>query len=60
MFWIVENIFTNNFTFDECTHRCITYSVRAHPDDGQTRPKHVSATNREKTYMLFVHFVGFH
>ena len=33
--WIVENIFMNNYTLDECTHRCIMYSVTAHPDDGQ-------------------------
>jgi hypothetical protein len=43
--WIVENIFINNFTLYECTHHCITYSVTAHPDDGQARPKHVGATN---------------
>jgi hypothetical protein len=43
--WIVENIFIKNYTLDECTHRCITYSVTAHPDDGQTRPKHVGDTN---------------
>jgi hypothetical protein len=30
---------------DECTHRCITHSVTAHPDDGQAQPKHVGATN---------------
>jgi hypothetical protein len=41
---IVDNIFINNYTFDECT-RCIIYSVTAHPDDGQERPKHVGATN---------------
>jgi hypothetical protein len=33
--WIVENIFINSYTLDECTHHCITYSVTAHPDDGQ-------------------------
>ena len=43
--WIVYNIFINNYTLDECTHCCITYSVTAHPDDGQARPKHVAATN---------------
>ena len=43
--WIVENIFINNYTLDECTHHCITYSVTAHPDDCQARPKHVGATN---------------
>ena len=26
-------------------YHCITYSVTAHPDDGQARPKHVGATN---------------
>jgi hypothetical protein len=30
-----------DYTLDECTYRCITYSVTAHPDDGQARPKHV-------------------
>jgi hypothetical protein len=35
----------NNYTLDEHTHRCITYSVIAHPDDSQARPKHVDATN---------------
>jgi hypothetical protein len=33
--WIVENIFVNNYTLDECTHLCITYSATAHPKDGQ-------------------------
>jgi hypothetical protein len=42
-----ENIFMNSDTSDECTHRCITYCVTAHPDDGQARPKHVAATNWE-------------
>jgi hypothetical protein len=42
---IVKNTFTNNYTLDECTYRCITYSVTAHPDDDQARPKHVGATN---------------
>jgi hypothetical protein len=32
---VVENIFINNYTLDECTHHCITYSVTAHLDDGQ-------------------------
>ena len=59
--WIVKNIFINNYTLDECTYRCITYSVTAHIDDGQTRLKHVGATNWEKkyTYNLCI-FVGFH
>ena len=43
--WIVENIFMNNYILDEFTYRCITYSVAAHPDDGQTRPKHIGATD---------------
>ena len=34
-----------NYTLYECTCHCITQSVTAHPDDGQTRPKHVAATN---------------
>jgi hypothetical protein len=38
-------IFINNYILDECTHHCITYSVTAHPDDGQARLKHVGATN---------------
>jgi hypothetical protein len=42
---IVENIFINNYTLDECTYRCIIYSVTAHPEDGQARPKHVGGTN---------------
>ena len=33
------------YTLDECTHRCITHSVTTHPEDGQTRPKHVGAKN---------------
>jgi hypothetical protein len=49
----------NNYTLDECTHRCITYSVTMHHEDGQARPKHVGATNWENVYHL-VHFVGFH
>jgi hypothetical protein len=58
--WIVYNIFINNYTLDECTHHCITYSVTAHPDDGQARPKHAGATNWENIYISFVHFVGFY
>jgi hypothetical protein len=56
--WIVENVFLNNYTLNECTHRCINYSVTAHSDDGQARPKHVGATNWEKC-ISFVHIVGF-
>ena len=41
----MENIFMNNYTLYECTYNCITYSVTAHPDDGQARSKHVGATN---------------
>ena len=52
--WIWDNIFMNNYTLDECTHRCITYCVTAHPDDGQTRPKHVGATNWESIYHLCI------
>ena len=52
--WIVDNIFINSYTLYECTHRCITYSVTAHPDDGQARPKHVAATNRENIYHLCI------
>ena len=33
----------NNYTLYESTHRY--YSVTAHPDDGQARPKRVGATN---------------
>ena len=47
--WIVDNIFKNKYTLDECTHLCITYYVTAHPDDGQALPKHVGATNWENT-----------
>jgi hypothetical protein len=43
--WIVDNIFMNNYALYECTHRCTTYSVTAHPEDGQARPKYVGATN---------------
>ena len=43
--WIVDNIFINNYTLDECTYHCITYSLTAHPDDDQARPKHIGATN---------------
>ena len=52
--WIVYNIFINNYILYECTHRCITHSVTAHPDDGQTRPKHVAATNWENIYHLCI------
>jgi hypothetical protein len=48
--WIVENIFINNYTLDECTDHCITYSVTAHPDDGQARPKHDGVTKWENKY----------
>jgi hypothetical protein len=44
----------NNYTLYECTHRCITYSVTAHPDDGQARPKHVVATNSENMHHLCI------
>ena len=43
--WIVDNIFINNYSLDECTHNCITYSATAHPEEGQARPKYVGATN---------------
>ena len=43
--WIVENIFINNYTLHECTYYCITYSVTAHPDDGQKRSKPVGVTS---------------
>jgi hypothetical protein len=49
--WIVENIFINNYTLNEYTHHCITYCVTTHPDGGQAQPKHVGATNCEKTYI---------
>jgi hypothetical protein len=52
--WIVENIFMNNYNLDECTYRCITHSVTAHPDDGQTRPKHAGATNWKNVYHLCI------
>jgi hypothetical protein len=52
--WIVDNILLNNYTLDECTYHCITYSVTAHPDDGQARPKHVGATNWENIYHLCI------
>jgi hypothetical protein len=45
----MENIFVNIYTLDECTYRRITYSVTAHPDDGQKRQKRVGATNWENT-----------
>jgi hypothetical protein len=43
--WVVENKYINNYTLHESTHICITYSVTAHPEDGQTRPKHADARN---------------
>ena len=43
--WIVDNIYINNYTLDEWTDHCITYSVTAHPEDGEALPKHVGATN---------------
>jgi hypothetical protein len=51
---IVDNIFINNYTLDECTYFCITYYITAHPDDGQTRPKYVGATNWENIYHLCI------
>jgi hypothetical protein len=51
---IVDNIFINNYTLDECTHRCSTYSVTSHPDDGQARPKYVGATDWENIYHLYI------
>ena len=50
----MDNIFINNYTFYECTRHCITYSVTARPDDGQARPKHVGATDRESIYHLCI------
>jgi hypothetical protein len=50
----VENIFINSYTLHECTHRCITFSVTAHPDDGQARPKYVGATDWENIYHLCI------
>ena len=50
--WIVKNI--NNYTLYECTYQCITYSVSAHPDDAQARPKHVGAKNWENIYHLCI------
>ena len=38
-------------------HTSLNYSVTAHADDGQARPKHVGAANWENAYHL-VHFVG--
>ena len=35
-------------------HTSLYYSVTAHPDDGQTRPKQVSATNWENIYHLCI------
>jgi hypothetical protein len=52
--WIVDNIFINIYTLDECTHGCITYFVTAHPEDGQARPKHVGATDWENIYHLCI------
>jgi hypothetical protein len=52
--WIVENIFITNYSLDECTYCCSTYSVTAHPDDGQARLKHVGATNWENKYHLCI------
>jgi hypothetical protein len=45
--WILDDIFINNYTLDECTYRCITYSVTA-------RPKHVGVTNWENIYYLWI------
>jgi hypothetical protein len=52
--WIVENIFINNYILKECTYHCITYSVTAHPDDGEERPKHVGATHWENAYHVCI------
>jgi hypothetical protein len=52
--WTVENIFMNNYNLYECTYRCTTHSVTAHPDDGQARPKHVGATDWENIYYLCI------
>ena len=46
----------NNYILDACT-QCITYSVTAHPEDGQARPKHVAATNLENIYNLCILFI---
>jgi hypothetical protein len=46
--------FMNNYTLDEFTHRCITYYVTAHLDDGQKWPKHVGATNWENISHLCI------
>jgi hypothetical protein len=35
-------------------HTSLYYSVTAHPDDGQARPKHVGATNGENIYHLCI------
>ena len=43
--WIVDNMFINNYNLDECIYHCVTYSLTAHPEDGQAQPKHVGATN---------------
>ena len=53
--WIVENIFINNYTLDECTYRCITYSVTAHPEDGQAWPKQVGVEHIKLGRPSFVH-----
>jgi hypothetical protein len=42
----------NIYTLDECPHRCIIYSVTAHPEGGQARPKHVGGTNLENMYII--------
>jgi hypothetical protein len=52
--WIVDNIFMNSYTLDECTYHCITYFVTAHPDDGQTWPEHIGAKNWENIYHLCI------
>jgi hypothetical protein len=43
--WVVENMSIDSYTLDECSHRCITYSVTWRPEDVQARTKHVGATN---------------
>jgi hypothetical protein len=35
-------------------HMSFYYSVTAHPDDGQARPKHVGATDWENMYHLCI------
>jgi hypothetical protein len=49
----VDNLFINNYTLDECTYHCVTYSVTAHRDDGRARPKHV-VLQIEKIYHLYI------